>query len=97
MKPTPYSILAMLALTGCVGGVVSNVPDSHPANPQAERSAVAPMKPTLLAGSQLLVLPVSTNDTGMQHEHHQSSPAGPAQKPAEHQHEHPQPKQEEKK
>jgi len=97
MKPRLFSILTALALTGCAGGVSSKLTESHPANPQAQQSPITPMKPTLLAGSQALVLPVSTNDTGMGHEHHPSMPAKPAQKPAEHQHEHGQPKQEEKK
>jgi hypothetical protein len=82
------TILPMLVLTGCVGGVSNNVNGSHPANPQAQQSPVAPTQPMLLAGSQSLVLPVATNDAAMRHEHHQTTPAKPAQKPADHQHEH---------
>ena len=66
--------------------------------PAARPSPVAPATPMLVAGSQGLVLPVSTNETAMQHEHHQAAPTNkPAQKPAEHKHEHEQPKKEEKK
>jgi hypothetical protein len=98
MKPMHYSIFTALALTGCVGGISPDVPNVHPGNPQAQQSPVAPIRPTLLAGSRGLVLPVSTNDTAMGHEHHQTTPTNkPAQKPAEHKHEHEQPKKEEKK
>src|SRR5688572_5050342 len=97
MKPSIYSILAAVALTGCVGGISTDVPGSHPANPQAQASPLTPMKPTLLAGSQGLILPVSTNDAAMGHEHHKETPAKPAQKPSEHQHEHGQAKKGEKK
>jgi hypothetical protein len=98
MKPRIYSILAALVLTGCVGGVSPKLSESHPANPRAHASPVAPATPMLVAGSQGLVLPVSTNEAGMQHEHHQkATPAKPAQKPTEHQHDHEQPKKEEKK
>jgi hypothetical protein len=51
----------------------------------------------LVAGSEQLVLPISTNETGMQHKHNQATPAKPAQKPADHKHEHEEPKKEEKK
>jgi hypothetical protein len=88
MKPTIYWIPATLALAGCVGGISTDVPRAHPANPQAQQSSVAPMRATLLAGSQGLVLPVSTNDTAVGHQHHQSSPTKPAQDPANHQHDH---------
>ena len=97
MKPTFSLILATLALTGCVGGLSTDVPGSHPANPQAHQSPVAPIRPVLLAGSQKLVLPVSTNDTGMGHEHHQSVRAKPAPSGGDHQHGHGQPKKEENK
>ena len=97
MKPTTYLLLAALALTGCAGGIAPKLSESHPANPQAHPSPVAPLRPMLVAGSQGLLLPVSTNETGMRHEHHQSTPAKPVQKPADHQHEHGQPKKEEKK
>ena len=98
MKPTIYSILAALVLTGCVGGISPKLSESHPANPQAQPSPVAPATPMLVAGSQGLVLPVSTNEAGMQHEHHQAAPTNkPTQKPADHKHEHEQPKKEEKK
>lgn len=97
MKPSIYPIFAAVALTGCVGGISPKLSESHPANPQARPSPVAPATPMLVAGSQGLVLPVSTNETGM-HEHHQTTPTNkPAQKPAEHKHEHEQPKKEEKK
>ena len=97
MKPTFSLILATLALTGCVGGISTDVPCSHPANPQAQHSPVEPIRPMLLAGSQQLVLPVSTNDTGMGHEHHQSAPPKPAPSGEDHQHGHGQPKKEENK
>ena len=97
MKPTICPILVALTLTGCVGGISPKLSESHPANSQARQSPVAPATPMLVAGSQGLVLPVSTNETGM-HEHHQDTPTNkPAQKPAEHKHEHEQPKKEEKK
>jgi hypothetical protein len=96
MKPS-YSILAALALTGCVGGISPKLSESHPANPQASASPIAPATPVLVAGSIGLVLPVSTNEVEMKHEHHQATPARPAQKPADHKHEHEQPKKEEKK
>ena len=98
MKPSIYPIFAALALTGCVGGISPNLSDSHPANPQARPSPIASATPVLVAGAQGLVLPVSTNQTAMQHEHHQTTTTNkPAQKPAEHKHEHEQPKKEEKK
>jgi hypothetical protein len=97
MKPGIYLILAALALAGCVSGISPKLTESHPASPQAHPSPVAPLRPMLVAGSQALVLPVSTNEAGVHHEHHQSTPAKPAQKPADHQHEHEQPKKEEKK
>ena len=98
MKPGIYLILAALPLTGCVGGISPKLTESHPANPRARPSPVAPATPMLIAGSQGLVLPVSTNGTGMHHEHHHGSSTNkPAQKPAEHKHEHEQPKKEEKK
>ena len=97
MKPSIYPILTALALTGCVGGISPKLLESHPANPQAHPSPVAPATPMLMAGSMGLVLPISTNETGM-HEHHQATSTNkPTQKPAEHQHEHEQPKKEEKK
>lgn len=98
MKSLIYPVFAALALTGCVGGISSKLSESHPGNPQASQSPVAPAPPMLIAGSQGLVLPVSTNEMEMKHEHHQATPASkPAQKPAEHKHEHEQPKKEEKK
>ena len=98
MKPNIYPILTALALTGCVGGIPPKLSESHPANPDARPSPVAPATPMLIAGSPGLVLPVSTNETAMQHEHHQTTPTNkPAQKPVEHKHEHEQPKKEEKK
>jgi hypothetical protein len=83
-------ISAALALTGCVSGPISSqLSESHPAHPRAQASAEPIAAPMLVAGSQGLVLPVSTNQTEMQHEHHKQAPAGKAaQKPAEHKHEH---------
>ncbi len=98
MKLNIYPVLATLALTGCVGGISSKLSESHPGNPQASQSPVAPATPMLVAGSQGLVLPVSTNQTEMQHGHHQATPTNkPAQKPTDHKHEHEQLKKEEKK
>jgi len=98
MKSLIHPMFAALALTGCVGGISSKLSESHPANPQASQSPVAPATPMLVAGSQGFVLPVSTNQTEMQHEHHQATPANKrSQKPAEHKHEHEQPRKEEKK
>ena len=98
MKPMIYSILAALVLSGCVSGPASKLSESHPANPQAQSSPIPPPTPILVAGAQGLVLPVSTNKASMHHEHHQQTPANKATpKPAEHQHEHEQPKKEEKK
>lgn len=96
MKQFFYPVFAALVLTGCVSGIVSELPESHPANPQAQASPHAPATSMLVAGSQGLVLPVSSNQ-GRPHAHHQMQPATGAQKPAEHKHEHEQPKQEEKK
>ena len=57
-----------------------------------------PATPLLMAGAQGLAPPLSTNQMEMQHEEHQQKPAGKgAQQPAEHKHEHEQPKKEEKK
>jgi hypothetical protein len=99
MKSLTYPAFAALVLTGCVSGTSSwKLPESHPANPQASQSPEPIAVPTLLAGSQGLVLPVSTNQTDLEHGHHHQTPAGKgAQKPAEHKHEHEQPKKEEKK
>jgi hypothetical protein len=97
MKPGSYSFIAALALTGCVGGISPKLSESHPANPQARQSPVAFATPMLVAGSQGLVLSVSTNETGMHHDHHQATPAKPAQKVADHKHEHEQPRKAQKK
>lgn len=96
MKPLVYSIFAALALTGCVSTIPSKLSESHPANPHAPESPQAPANAMLLAGAEGLVLPVSTNQTKMQHGQHQMQPATGAQQPTEHKHEHDQ-KQEEKK
>lgn len=90
MKTFIYLISVALALTGCVSGPTSSeLSESHPAHPQAQTSAEPVAALVLVAGSQGLVLPVSTNQTEMQHEHHKQAPAGKgAQKPAEHKHEH---------
>lgn len=89
MKSLIFSILAVLALTGCVGGISSKLSESHPANPRAAQSPVAPAAAMLIAGSQGLVLPVSTNEMEMKHEHHQAPPTNqPTQKPAGQKHEH---------
>ena len=92
-------IFAALALTGCVSGPISsNLSESHPAHPQAPESPVAIATPMLMAGSQGLVFPLSTNQTEMQHGHHQQTPAAKGgQQPAEHKHEHEQPKTKEEK
>lgn len=97
MKPTIYLTLAALTLAGCAGGISPKLSESHPANAEARPSPVPPATPMLVVDSQWLVLPVSNNETGMQHDHHQPTPTNkPAQKPAEHNHEHEQPKKEEK-
>jgi hypothetical protein len=94
-------IFAALALTGCVSGTISsNLSESHPAHPQASESPVAIATPMLMAGSQglVLVLPLSTNQTEMQHGHHQQTPASKGgQQPAEHKHEHEETKTKEEK
>ena len=89
MKKPIYPIFAALALTGCVSGTISTkLSESHPANPQSPESPQAPATPMLMAGSQGLVLPLSTNQTEMKHEAHQQKPANKdAQQPAEHKHE----------
>src|SRR5262245_724098 len=98
MKPPIFFTTIALALTGCVSGTVPKLSESHPANPQASSSPVPAVKPTLMAGSQGLVLPVSTNQAGIKHEHQQhAQPSQATRKSAEHQHEHEQPKKEEKK
>src|SRR5262245_19143951 len=98
MKSLIYPTFAALALTGCVSGISSKRSESHPGDPQASQSPVAPANPMLVAGSQGLVLPVSTNLADVQHEHHQTTPANkPSQKSAGDKHEHEQPKKEEKK
>lgn len=89
MKSLFYSTVAMLALTGCVSTVPPKLSETHPANPGAPQSPVPPPIPTLVAGAQGLVLPVSTNQMEMQHDEHQHMPADQgAQPPAEHKHEH---------
>jgi hypothetical protein len=85
-------LIPLLALdfAGCVSA--PSLPDSsasHPANPQAEGSPEAPLRPMLMADSQGLVLPVSTNQTEMHHGQHQHTPSGKsAQQPAELRHDH---------
>ena len=100
MKPSIYSALAALVLTGCVSVNPTPLSESHPANPRAPQSPVPAPTPMLVAGAQGLVLPVSTNQMEMmQHGEHQKMqmpPAKGAQQPAEHKG-HEQPKQEEKK
>ena len=98
MKQLICPVFAGLALTGCVTGTISTLSDSHPAHPQAQESPQAPATLMLIAGSQGLVLPISTNQAEMQHGQHQQMPAAKgAQKPAEHKHEHEQPKKQEQK
>ena len=99
MKQAICPIFAAFALTGCVSGPISSeLSESHPANPQAQESPQAPATPMLVAGSQGLVLPLSTNQTEMKHEEHQQKPAGKsAQQPGEHKHEHEQSKKQEQK
>ncbi|MCI0536829.1 MAG: hypothetical protein L0Z50_16550, partial [Verrucomicrobiales bacterium] len=74
MKSTICPILAAFALTGCVGGVSPRLSEAHPANPGARPSPVAPATPMLVAGSQELVLPASTNQTEMPHAHQHAPP-----------------------
>jgi hypothetical protein len=94
-------LVPMLALVfaGCVS--VPSSPDSsasHPANSQASESPEAPPTPMLMVGSQGLVLPLSTNGTGMPHGEHHQKPAGKgAEQPAQHKHDHEQPKKQEEK
>ncbi len=97
MKPFIYSAFAALVLTGCVSVSPTPLSESHPANPSAPQSPVPAPTPMLIAGSEGLVLPVSTNQMEMQHGQHQMQPAKGAQQPTEHKHEHGQPKQEERK
>lgn len=101
MKQLCYPVFAALALTGCVSGTISKLSESHPANPQAQPSPQAPASRMLLAGSERLVLPVSTNQVEMQHGQHQQTPAakGAQSRPVgtEHKHEHEQPKKQEQK
>src|SRR5262245_15046353 len=98
MKPNTYLILAALTLNGCVGGISPNLSESHPANPRAPQSPVAAATPILITGSQGLVLPVSTNETEMQHtQHQQTSASKNAQQPVEHKHGPEQPKEQEEK
>lgn len=99
MKRLVWPMFAALALTGCVNGTISsNLSDSHPAHPQAQASPEASASPMLMAGSQGLVLPLSTNQTEMKHEEHQQKPASKGAQSrsigTEHKHEH---KKEEKK
>jgi hypothetical protein len=78
--------------------VSSKLSESHPANPQAAQSPVAQAKPMLMSGSEGLVLPVSTNQMDMEHEHHKQSPEKQStQKHSEHEHHDEQPGKEEKK
>ena len=96
-RPILFTSIA-LALTGCVSSNAPTLSELHPANPQAASSPVPDMKPMLMPGSQGLVLPVSTNQAGMEHEHHQHTrPSKATAKPSDHQHEHEQPEKEEKK
>ncbi len=98
MKPFINSAFAALALTGCVSVAPRPLSESHPANPRAPQSPDPAPILMLVAGAQGLVLPVSTNQMEMQHGEHQQTPAAKdTQQPAEHKHEHEQPKQEEKK
>jgi hypothetical protein len=98
MKKCVWPLFTALALTGCVGGTITKLSESHPANPQAPPSPAPSAAPMLMAGSQGLVLPLSTNQTEMQHGHQQQPPAGKsAQHPAEHKHEHAPPKKQEEK
>lgn len=87
MKQLVYPVLAALALTGCVSGVSSKLPESHPANPKAPPSSVAVPASMLMAGSQGLVLPIATNQMKMDHGQHQPTPSGKSTpQSAEHQH-----------
>jgi len=89
MKPQQiYPLIALLALTGCVSAT-TELSESHPAHPQAEGSPEPIAIPTLMAGSQGLVLPLSTNQTEMQHGQHQQPSAGKdSQQSTERKHEH---------
>lgn len=88
MKTLVWSLLGALALTGCVSGKLSSLSETHPAHPQAPQSSEPIATPMLLAGSDGLVLPVSTNQTEMHHGQHQHTPSGKsAQQPGEHKHE----------
>jgi hypothetical protein len=87
MKTLIWSLLAALALTGCVSGKVSSLSETHPAHPQAQQSSEPIATPMLMAGSQGLVLPVSTNQTEMHHGQHQHTPSGKSTQQPEHKHE----------
>ncbi|MCI0746894.1 MAG: hypothetical protein L0Y58_15945 [Verrucomicrobia subdivision 3 bacterium] len=87
MKTLVWFLFGALALAGCVSEKVSPLSEMHPANPQAPQSSEPIATPMLMAGSQGLVLPVSTNQTEIHHGEHPHMPSGKSdQPPGEHKH-----------
>ena len=89
-------LCASLALTGCVGGPGAfSLPESHPASPEAQMAAQPMATPTLMPGAQGLLIPLTTNQAAMQHEHHAQPTGKDGPQHAEHDHEGQPPKKQE--
>jgi hypothetical protein len=70
MSKIIYPIFTALALTGCMNGPVSQLSESHPANPASAQASHAPLVPFLMSNTNLVVMTtVSTNAPEHGHEH----------------------------
>ena len=78
MKRLACPLFAALVLTGCVSGTSSlRLSESHPGNPQAMPSPVPPLRPGLLAiTNMVMVKPVTDPAAEHQHGHgqHETKP-----------------------
>lgn len=65
-----YPIFTALALTGCMNGPMSQLSESHPANPTATSATYPQFAPFLMTDTNLVAMTtVSTNAPEHGHEH----------------------------